>query len=85
MQKEMINKANEIIKTIEQNKKTVKCLEKYVDDGIKLTLEEKVESKCLPVTYPEYIDIHFESWEVRLMIHNKKQRIQALEKELEQL
>ena len=82
MQKEIIDKANKIIQLIQDNKRAVEELEKYVNDGVRL---EKSEIRHTGWVCPQTIYMHFKPWEVRLIIHNKKQRIQALEKELEQL
>lgn len=75
MQKELIDKANEIIRLIEKNERAVEELEKYVESGKELftTIGLLAES------------IDFEPWEIRLMIHNKKQRIKALKAQLERL
>lgn len=79
MQREIIDKANEIVKIIESNKSAVSELEKYAESGKTLFTQHGHNMWDFPVSIP------FEDWEIRLMIHNKKQRIAALEKQLEQL
>ncbi len=81
MQKELIDKANEIMSLIEQNKRAIEKLEKFSQNGGRLYCEKRYEYAI----YPCFDSIDFEDWEIRLMIHQKKQRIQALEKQLEQL
>ena len=80
MQKEVIDKANKIMELIERNKKAVEFLKEYADSGVKFG-----KAKIGAWMYPETTYIDFEPWEVRLMIHNKQQRIKALEKQLEEL
>lgn len=87
MQKELIEKANEIIGMIEKNERAVVELEK------RLTQDAKIYAGGYGVgtdacnnpfiIYPKEID--FEPWEIRLMIHNKKQRIKALKAQLERM
>lgn len=83
MQIENIDKARKIIKLIDNNKRAVDWLEKYAKYG-----------HCFYTDLEQYvfangdlgrIEIGFEDWEIRLIIHNKKQRIVALERELEEL
>lgn len=81
MHKEIIDKANKIIQQIEENKSAIKYLQDYNKHN-GMVLYVGVEH---PYMYDRKEPMHFEPWEIRLMIHNKKQRIQALEKELEQL
>lgn len=81
MDKKIIDKANDIIGKIESNKKAIKELEKYAESG-KTLFTQYMAYSCFG-SFNESID--FEPWEIRLMIHNKKQRITALEKQLEQL
>lgn len=80
MQKELIDKANEIIGLIEKNKRAVEELEKYAESGKSLWTET---NSYMDYKFPREID--FEPWEIRLMIHNKKQRIKALKAQLERL
>lgn len=84
MERQIIDKANEIIKLIEDNKKAVSELEKYAEIG-KAFIADAIEYRSADgkIHVPE--PVNFEAWEIRLMIHNKKQRIAALEKQLEQL
>ena len=84
MEKTIIYKANEIMKLIEENEKSVSVLQKYAESG-KTLYTERDSSYGLfhDDNYPR--PISFEDWEIRLIIHNKKQRIAALEKQLEQL
>lgn len=87
MQKELIDKANEVIGLIKENERAVEELEKC------LTQDAKIygggygvgTDACnnLFIIYPKEID--FEPWEIRLMIHNKKQRINALRAQLERM
>lgn len=83
MNKEIINKANEIMNLIDKNKNAVSELEKYAESG--KTLYSERDSYMGFVGFVPQEPIHFEDWEIRLIIHNKKQRIAALEKQLEQL
>lgn len=80
MQKELIDKANEIIGLIEQNERAVEELEKYAESGKALWTETNSYMGC---KFPREID--FEPWEIRLMIHNKRQRIKALKAQLERM
>lgn len=81
MQKELIDKANEIIRLIEKNERAVEELEKYAESGG--SLYNKYEPG---ITFHEfYHELCFEPWEIRLMIHNKKQRIKALKAQLERM
>lgn len=83
MQKELIDKANEIIRLIKKNERAVEELEKYAESG-------RILYTAIEYTYHSGYDkqpkeIDFEPWEIRLMIHNKKQRIKALKAQLERL
>ena len=80
MQKELIDKANEIIGMIEKNERAVEELEKYAENGKSLWTET---SSYMCYKFPR--EIEFEPWEIRLMIHNKKQRIKALKAQLERM
>ena len=82
MQIDVVEKANKIIKLIEENKKAVEFLQKY-DENTGMTLYAEASHTWGGYSFKE--DVHLEPWEVRLMIHNKQQRIQALEKQLEEL
>ena len=83
MQREIIDKANEIVSLIEKNKRDVKELEKDSKRG------KTLYTKIGDLPYKDIDDmpkaISFEPWEIRLIIHNKKQRIAALEQQLERL
>lgn len=83
MQKELIDKANEIIGLIEKNERAVEELEKYVESG--KTLYTETDSYMGLTGFVPQIPISFEPWEIRLMIHNKKQRIKALKAQLERM
>ena len=74
MHRETIITANEIIKLIDDNKTAIELLEKLTTDDCHLFTGDFMKA-----------GIYFEPWEIRLIIHNKKQRIAALEKELEEL
>lgn len=80
-QKEIIDKANEIMSLIEKNERAIELLERFSQSGGRLCFGEKYEH----LIYPLYKNIDFEDWEIRLMIHQKKQRIQALKIQLERL
>ena len=82
MQKELIEKANEIIGLIEKNEKAIEELSKYEERGKTLYTEKGYPFSC-STDFPQSID--FEDWEIRLMIHQKKQRINALKVQLEKL
>ncbi len=82
MQREIIDKANKIISLIKQNEDAVEELQKYSEQGKILYTDDDRYMNHL-AGFPK--SIHFEDWEIRLMIHNKKQRIAALEKQLDQL
>lgn len=83
MQKELIDKANEIIGLIEKNERSVEELEKYAESGKTLYTAIEYAYHCGYDKQPKEIDL--EPWEIRLMIHNKKQRIKALKAQLERL
>lgn len=82
MQRETIDKSNELLKLIESNAKAVEKLTQYAESGKTLYTKDR-----FPICYGEErpFPIPLEPWEIRLIIHNKKQRIKALEKELEEL
>lgn len=82
MQKELIDKANEIIGLIEKNEKAIEELSKYAESGKKLYAK-----KDYRLSYGEapQQSIDFEDWEIRLMIHQKKKRVNALKVQLERL
>lgn len=83
MQKELLDRANEINRLIENNEQAIAELEKYADEGKTLF----TSNREYQFTFGHYfsVPIHFEPWEIRLMIHNKKQRLNALKAELERL
>lgn len=83
MQKELIDKANEIIGMIWKNERAVEELEKYAESG--KTLYTEIDSYIDFTGYIPQLPISFEPWEIRLMIHNKKQRIKALKAQLERM
>lgn len=82
MQKELIDKANEIIRLIEKNEMAIEELSKYAKSGKTLYIKNSYPFSC-SADFPQSID--FEDWEIRLMIHQKKQRINALKIQLERL
>lgn len=82
MEKELIDKANEIIRLIEENEKAIEKLSKYADSGTTLYAEAEYPYSA-GYCFPQSID--FEDWEIRLMIHQKKQRVNALKAQLERL
>lgn len=82
MDRAVIDKANELTKLIDENKKAIEHLQRC-DENRGITLYARTEHTWGGYSFKE--DVRFEPWEVRLMIHNKQQRIQALEKELEDL
>lgn len=84
MQKELIDKANEIIRLIEQNERAVEELEKCLNgDGGIYVGKAEFDYKTSNLELPQEMD--FEDWEIRLMIHNKRQRIKALKVQLERM
>ena len=76
MQIEDVKKANKILEEIEKHEEAIKYLLK--EPRIYWSC---VEVDILPSVY--YEEMYFEDWEIRLIIHQKKQRIEALKKELE--
>lgn len=87
MQKELIDKANEIIGLIERNERAVERLGKCLngDSGIYVGGYGLVTGNCGQLAYNCPKEEFFETWEIRLMIHNKKHRIKALKAQLERL
>ena len=87
MQKELIDKANEIIGLIEKNERAVDKLEKCLngEDDIYVGRYGVGIGACNNPFIMSPSEIDFEDWEIRLMIHNKKQRIKALKAQLERL
>lgn len=84
MQKELIDKANEIIGLIEKNQRTVEELEKCLNgEGGIYVGKAEFDYKKSNLELPQEMD--FEYWEIRLMIHNKRQRINALKAQLERM
>ena len=81
MQKELIDKANEIISLIDKNERTIEELSKYAESGGSLYSQYELEY----MFRGSYRELYFEDWEIRLMIHQKKQRINALKVQLERL
>lgn len=83
MDRETVDKAKEIIKLIDENKNSLSELENCLRENSNIYVG-RMEYDCVNgMTFPKSIFI--EDWEIRLMIHNKRQRIAALEKQLEQL
>lgn len=87
MQKELIDKANEIIRMIEKNERAVEKLEKYAEETVKIYIggSEIDLGGNSGIALMRPIEMLFEPWEIRLMIHNKKQRIKALKAQLERM
>lgn len=84
MQKELIDKANEIIWLIEKNERAVEELEKCLNgEGGIYVGKAEFDYKKSNLELPQEMD--FEPWEIRMMIHNKKQRIRALKAQLERM
>lgn len=81
MQKELIDKANDIIRLIEKSEKAIEELSKYAESGKTLYTERDRYMNYDNLPQP----IEFEDWEIRLMIHQKKQRLNALKVQLERL
>lgn len=79
MQIEQIEKANEILKKIKAQERAIELIE----SGGTIKVEQRIESNIGMYPFIHDFPVEFEDWEQRLIIHNKKQRIQALEKELE--
>lgn len=84
MKKEIIDKANEIILLIKKNEEAIEVLERFSQSGVKLWLCEN-KYGYYSASCPFHDGADFEDWEIRLMIHQKKQRIQALKRQLGQL
>lgn len=84
MQKELIDKANEVIRLIEQNERAVEKLEKCLN-GEGGFYAGKLEYDCQTGSFAFPKGIDFEPWEIRLMIHNKRQRIKGLKAQLERM
>lgn len=81
MQRELIDKANDIIGLIEKNEKAIEELSKYAESGKTLYTERDRYMNYDNLTQA----IDFEDWEIRLMIHQNKQRLNALKVQLERL
>lgn len=79
MDKETLQKAKDISENIESHRKSVDFLEKFLDSGCIFYIGADMENMAIVE------NLHFEPWEIRLMIHQKKQRIEALERQLEDL
>ena len=79
MKKETLDRASKITELIEENKKAIEILESKKDE------EHIILWYKYPSSYCCTEKMEFEPWEIRLIIYNKKQRIKALEKELEEL
>lgn len=79
MEIEHIEKANEILGKIKAQEKAIKLIE----SGGKIKVEQRMESNIDMYPFIHYFPVEFEDWEIRLIIHQKKQRIEALKKELE--
>lgn len=83
MNKEILQKAKDIQYDIERHKETLERLENALHGNGSICFSEPVSFGYYP---PKNISpSHFEDWEIRLMIHQKKQRIATLEKQLEEL
>ena len=83
MQKENIDKARRIIRTIDENRSAIDWLEKHAKNGHRFYTD--YEQFTFSDGDRGMIEIDLEDWEIRLIIHNKKQRIAALGRELEEL
>lgn len=79
MQIERIEKANEILEKIKAQEKAIKLIE----SGGEIKVEQRIESNIGMYPFIHDFPVEFEDWEIRLIIHQKKQRIEALKKELE--
>jgi len=79
MQIEHIEKANEILGKIKAQEKAIKLIE----SGGTIKVEQAIESNIGMHPLIHDFPVEFEDWEIRLIIHQKKQRIEALKKELE--
>ena len=84
MDRKTVDNAKEIIKLIDENKNAISELESCLCKNSEIYVG-RMEYNFISggMTFPKSIFI--EEWEIRIMIHNKKQRIAALEKQLEQL
>lgn len=87
MQKELIDKANEIIGLIKKNERAVEELDKCLKEEANIYIGGygATVGNCGQLVYYTPKEMPFEPWEIRLMIHNKKQRIKALKAQLERL
>ena len=83
MQKENIDDARRIIRTIDENRNAIDWLEKHAKNGHRFYTYFK--QFIFADGDRGMVEIELEDWEIRLIIHNKKQRIAALERELEEL
>ena len=83
MQRDNIDEARRIIRTIDENRNAIDWLEKHAKNGHRFYTY--FEQFIFSDGDRGMVDIYLEDWEVRLLIHNKKQRIAALERELEEL
>ena len=70
-----LSKAMLIKNNIERHKNAIEFLEDVLNGKDLIIYNKGFDSGLL----------YFEDWEIRLMIHQKKQRIAALEKQLEEL
>lgn len=79
MQIKHIEKANEILEKIKAQERAVELLE----SGGTIKVEGTIESNIGMFPFTHDFPVEFEDWEIRLIIHQKKQRIEALKKEME--
>lgn len=79
MQIERVKKANEILEKIRAQERAIELLE----SGGTIKVEGMIESNIGMYPFIHDFPVEFEDREIRLIIHQKKQRIEALKKELE--
>lgn len=84
MDKEILQKAKDIYYEIERHKESLEMLENALQGNGSICFSQPRTTYDYYL-YPKTRYIHFEPWEIRLMIHQKKQRIEALERQLEDL
>lgn len=86
MTKETIDKANHIMGLITQQERDIEVLSKYIEDGTILYDKVDVDYGHGYNKITNYANgVTFEDWEVRLMIHQKEQRVKALKVQLDKL
>lgn len=83
MQKEKVYKANEILRAIKRNERSIEVLSNFVDEEVTLYDRKLFGNVLTEDNCPR--EIFFDLREIKDIIQSKEKLIEMLEKELEEL